>query len=78
MKKVPSADEFELIAQVVAVPTRRPEKLGRDPFFIKGPAVISFSGGRTSGYMLWRILQAHDGKLPDDVYVMFANTGLED
>lgn len=49
----------------------------RDPFRIEGPAVISFSGGRTSGYMLWRILQAHGGKLPDDVRVMFANTGKE-
>lgn len=49
----------------------------RNPFFIEGPAVISFSGGRTSGYMLWRILQAHGGKLPDDVHVVFANTGKE-
>lgn len=49
----------------------------RDPFRIEGPAVISFSGGRTSGYMLWRILQAHGGGLPDDVRVLFANTGKE-
>lgn len=49
----------------------------RDPFKIEGPAVISFSGGRTSGYMLWRILQAHGGTLPDDVRVLFANTGKE-
>lgn len=48
-----------------------------DPFLITGPAIISFSGGRTSGYMLWRILQAHGGKLPDDVIVTFANTGKE-
>lgn len=48
-----------------------------DPFLITGPAVISFSGGRTSGYMLWRILQAHGGTLPDDVVVCFANTGRE-
>jgi len=48
-----------------------------DPFKIEGPAVISFSGGRTSGYMLWRILQAHGGKLPDDVIVCFQNTGKE-
>ena len=45
-----------------------------DPFLIDAPAVISFSGGRTSGYMLWRILQAHGGVLPDDVLVVFANT----
>lgn len=48
-----------------------------DPFLINGPALVSFSGGRTSGYMLWRILQAHGGTLPDDVVVAFANTGKE-
>lgn len=48
-----------------------------DPFFIQGPALISFSGGRTSAYLLWRILQAHGGVLPDDVHVCFANTGKE-
>ena len=49
----------------------------RDPFKIDGPACISFSGGRTSGYMLWKILEAHGGTLPDDVLVCFANTGRE-
>jgi 3'-phosphoadenosine 5'-phosphosulfate sulfotransferase (PAPS reductase)/FAD synthetase len=48
-----------------------------DPFHITGPAVINFSGGRTSGYMLWRILEAHGRRLPDDVVVCFANTGRE-
>lgn len=48
-----------------------------DPFRIEGPAVLSISGGRTSGYMLWRILQAHGGKLPEDVRAIFANTGKE-
>ena len=48
-----------------------------EPFLIHGPALISFSGGRTSAYMLWRILQAHGGVLPDDVIVAFANTGRE-
>lgn len=48
-----------------------------DPFKIDGPALISFSGGRTSAYMLYRIIQAHDGTLPDDVRVTFANTGKE-
>lgn len=48
-----------------------------DPFLIQGPAVLSISGGRTSGYMLWRILQAHGGVLPEDVVAAFANTGRE-
>lgn len=48
-----------------------------DPFKLEGPAVVSFSGGRTSGYMLWRILEAHGGTLPDNVKVIFCNTGKE-
>lgn len=48
-----------------------------NPFDITGPAVVSFSGGRTSAYMLWRIIQAHGGTLPDDVVPVFANTGRE-
>lgn len=49
----------------------------RDPFKIEGPAIISFSGGRTSAYMLWHILQSWGGTLPEDVKVCFANTGKE-
>ena len=41
------------------------------------PTLISFSGGRTSGYMLYKILDSYDGVLPDDVHVTFANTGKE-
>lgn len=48
-----------------------------NPYFISGPALISFSGGRTSAYMLHEILRAHDGRLPADVIVAFANTGKE-
>lgn len=48
-----------------------------NPYLIHGPALISFSGGRTSGMMLWKILQAHGGTLPDDVFVVFADTGKE-
>lgn len=44
------------------------------PFDIDGPAVISFSGGRTSGYMLHRILEVG---LRKDVHVIFADTGQE-
>lgn len=46
-------------------------------FFITGPALISFSGGRTSALMLWCILVAHGGTLPADVHITFANTGKE-
>lgn len=49
----------------------------KSPYFIEGPALVSFSGGRTSGYMLKHILDAHSGTLPDDVHVTFANTGKE-
>lgn len=49
----------------------------KDLYFIEEPAAISFSGGRTSAYMLWRVLQAHGGTLPDYVKVVFANTGKE-
>lgn len=49
-----------------------------DPFKINGPACISVSGGRTSGYLLWRVLQSHCGTLPADVVACFANTGKEE
>jgi 3'-phosphoadenosine 5'-phosphosulfate sulfotransferase (PAPS reductase)/FAD synthetase len=45
-----------------------------NPYEIEGPAVISFSGGRTSGYMLRKIL---DVGLQPDVHILFANTGKE-
>ena len=48
-----------------------------NPFIIKEPTCISFSGGRTSAYMLWRVLQAHDMILPSDAKVIFCNTGKE-
>jgi 3'-phosphoadenosine 5'-phosphosulfate sulfotransferase (PAPS reductase)/FAD synthetase len=48
-----------------------------NPYLITGPAVVSFSGGRTSGYMLRHILDAHGGTLPPDVLVVFCNTGKE-
>jgi hypothetical protein len=48
-----------------------------DPFKIIEPTVISFSGGRTSAYMLWRILESNNG-LPEEAIVIFANTGKED
>ena len=47
-----------------------------DPYKILDQTVIAFSGGRTSAYMLWRILQSNGG-LPNDAIVIFANTGKE-
>lgn len=51
--------------------------MSANPYRIEGPALISFSGGRTSAYMLRMILDAHGGELPSDVHVCFANTGKE-
>jgi 3'-phosphoadenosine 5'-phosphosulfate sulfotransferase (PAPS reductase)/FAD synthetase len=44
---------------------------------LETPGVISFSGGRTSGYMLRKILDEYDNKLPEDLPVVFSNTGKE-
>lgn len=51
--------------------------MGANPYLITGPALIGFSGGRTSGYLLAQILAAHGGSLPEDVRVVFTNTGRE-
>ncbi len=48
-----------------------------NPYLITGPALISFSGGRTSAYLLKHIIDAHGGTLPDNVHVGFCNTGKE-
>jgi 3'-phosphoadenosine 5'-phosphosulfate sulfotransferase (PAPS reductase)/FAD synthetase len=48
-----------------------------DPYRVGGPALISFSGGRTSAYLLKHVLDAHGGTLPADVIPCFANTGKE-
>jgi hypothetical protein len=48
-----------------------------NPYFIEAPALISFSGGRTSGYMLKQIIDAYGGTLPANVIPCFANTGKE-
>lgn len=49
----------------------------KNPYRIEPPFVVSFSGGRTSGYMLRHILDAYDGQLPSDSRVIFCNTGKE-
>jgi len=48
-----------------------------NPFKIIEPTCISFSGGRTSAFMLYKILEAHDMSLPEEAIVCFANTGKE-
>lgn len=48
-----------------------------DPFKLpEGNVLISFSGGRTSAYMLHKIVE-RNGQLPERVKVVFANTGRE-
>jgi 3'-phosphoadenosine 5'-phosphosulfate sulfotransferase (PAPS reductase)/FAD synthetase len=47
-----------------------------DPFKIDSPTCLSFSMGRTSAYMLWRVLQANHG-IPPELEVQCANAGLE-
>lgn len=49
-----------------------------NPYKIIEPTCISFSGGRTSAYMLYKVLEAHDMSLPEEAVVCFANTGKED
>lgn len=49
-----------------------------DPYHIDNtPAVISFSGGRTSAYMTRMILEYYDFELPENVEIIFCNTGKE-
>lgn len=48
-----------------------------NPYYIDEPCLISFSGGRSSAYMLVQILEAHGGTLPLDHHVVFCNTGKE-
>jgi len=49
-----------------------------NPYRIDSPTCISFSGGRTSAFMLYKVLEAHQMSLPPEAMVCFANTGKED
>ena len=49
----------------------------RNPYRVPRPAVISFSGGRTSGFLLKHVIDAYGGRLPDGLFVVFANTAME-
>ena len=43
-----------------------------NPYRVPRPAVISFSGGRTSGYLLRHVIDAYGGRLPEGVFVAFS------
>jgi len=50
-----------------------------NPFKLTGPTCLSFSGGRTSAYMLWMVLQSNTREdIARWLIVCFANTGKED
>lgn len=49
----------------------------RDPFKISDRTCVEFSGGRSSAYMLWRVLQSNGGWAGNELEVIFANTGRE-
>ena len=52
-----------------------PASPGRhNPYRVPRPAFVSFSGGRTSAYMLKHIVDVYGGELPDDSAVVHANT----
>lgn len=48
-----------------------------NPYKIQPPFYVSFSGGRTSGYLLRHVLDAWGGTMPEGGYALFANTGRE-
>lgn len=51
-----------------------------NPYLLELPAVVSFSGGRTSGYMTRKILDAFRqeyGTIPSGLHWVFCNTGKE-
>lgn len=68
---MPFFSERDLILQ------KRGGKIPPHPYRVDLPAYVSFSGGRTSGYMLYHILQEFDFELPEDLHIVFANTGKE-
>jgi 3'-phosphoadenosine 5'-phosphosulfate sulfotransferase (PAPS reductase)/FAD synthetase len=49
-----------------------------NPYEIVDKTCISFSGGRTSAYMLHKVLQNGGGQLPNEAKVIFCNTGKEE
>lgn len=53
--------------------------MSSNPYLITDsrPHVLCFSGGRSSGYMLAQTVEAYGGTLPENIVVMFNNTGKE-
>jgi 3'-phosphoadenosine 5'-phosphosulfate sulfotransferase (PAPS reductase)/FAD synthetase len=49
-----------------------------NPYEIVDKTCISFSGGRTSAYMLHKVLLNGGGQLPNEAKVIFCNTGKEE
>lgn len=49
----------------------------KDSYLLDLPAIVLFSGGRTSGLMLWNILKAHDEAGWERPDIVFQNTGKE-
>jgi 3'-phosphoadenosine 5'-phosphosulfate sulfotransferase (PAPS reductase)/FAD synthetase len=63
----------EVVEALIAKPvTRNPFKIDDDD-----RTAIGVSGGRTSAYMLWLVMQANGGKLPENTLALFENTGKE-
>ena len=52
--------------------TARLPRTIRNHYRIPHPAIINFSGGRTSAYMLKKIVDAYGGGLPGGIHVIFA------
>ncbi len=63
------------MTDIAPASTESPRAL--NPYLVDGPALISFSGGRTSAFLLKHILDAHGGHLPGDIIAVFSNTGKE-
>lgn len=49
-----------------------------NPFILPEPCILGCSGGRTSGFLVRKVLDAYDNRLPSTVHIVFANTGKED